>query len=867
MARITSVTQRHFTVTAPDQSLYQVLLRTLFNTGTGFDNYVYAITLQPDGKILVGGDFTSYNGVTQNRITRLNADGSRDTGFVIGTGFNPDVRNIILQSDGKIVVSGALTSYNGVAQNRITRLNTDGSRDTSFVGTGFVSTILALAIQPDGKILVGGDFSIAWSDTQNYISRLNADGTRDTSFVIGTAFNGKVIDLALQPDGKILVGGSFTLYNGIAQNRITRLNSDGSLDTSFVIGTGFNNAVYTMVLQPNGQIVAGGAFTTYNGVTQNRITRLNADGSLDTSFVIGTGFFTNSEPHCIAIQPDGKIVVGGQFQTYNGTTQHYITRLNTDGTRDTNFYTTGWNGFGNIVYAIALQSDGNILAGGAFTSYDGFTHNRIARLTYWGARQPQTLPVSTYAVALPQLLNTSTPWGFVITTIFAITLQPNGKILVGGSFDYERIIRLNEHGTYDNTFLIGLGFNNTVYAITLQPDGKIIVGGDFTTYQSSTSSNLTRNRIIRLTADGDIDYNFVIGTGFNINPYAIAVQPDGKILVGGSFTTYNGTTQNCITRLNADGTRDTGFSSGTGFTGGNGIVYAITLQPDGKILVGGAFTTYNGVTQNQITRLNTDGTRDTGFSSGAGMGLGAVYPRAIALQPDGKILVGGNFLDYDGVSQLYITRLNADGTRDTGFSIGTGFNDYVSAIALQSDGKILVGGGFTTYNGATQNRITRLNSDGSRDTSFVIGTGFTSTGSPVVYAITLQPNGKILVGGDFTAYKGVTQNRICMLNVDGTLSTTLDDVREGSQYNFTMTTANVRVGTVLRWRILDRAEDFTVNTNTVTVTSNTASITVTPTADLQTEGVETFRVQLEKITGTIVAITSNVITINDTSTS
>ena len=196
-----------------------------------------------------------------------------------------------IQPDGKIVVGGNFTSYNGNDQNYITRLNSDGSRDTSFtVGTGFDSGVNAFAIQPDGKIVVGGYFTSYNGTSQNYITRLNSDGTRDTSFTIGTGFNSGVDAFAIQSDGKILVGGFFTSYNGTSQNRITRLNSDGTRDTSFTVGTGFDSGVNAFVIQPDGKIVVGGRFTSYNGTAQNRITRLNSDGSRDTSFTIGTGF-------------------------------------------------------------------------------------------------------------------------------------------------------------------------------------------------------------------------------------------------------------------------------------------------------------------------------------------------------------------------------------------------------------------------------------------------------------------------------------------------------------------------------------------------------------------------------------------------
>jgi len=147
----------------------------------------------------------------------------------------------------------------------------------------------------------------------------------DPDFSIGTGFDSNVRSIALQSDGKILVGGFFVSYNDTSQNYITRLNADGSIDTSFNIGTGFYNVVRSIAVQSDGKILVGGAFTSYDGTPQNRITRLNTDGSLDTTFNIGTGF--DSTPASIAVQSDGKILVGGFFTSYKGTPQNRITRL------------------------------------------------------------------------------------------------------------------------------------------------------------------------------------------------------------------------------------------------------------------------------------------------------------------------------------------------------------------------------------------------------------------------------------------------------------------------------------------------------------------------------------------------------------
>ena len=283
----------------------------------------------------------------------------------------------------------------------------------------------------------------------------------------------------------------------------------------------------------------------------------------------------------------------------------------------------------------------------------------------------------------------------------------------------------------------GSGFNATVNAIALQADGKIFVGGWFTSY-----NGVTENYLIRLNANGTKDATFNTGTGFNAVVRATALQTDGKILVGGSFTSYNGVTENHLIRLNADGTKDATFSTGTGF---NAIVFAIALQADGKILVGGFFTAYNGVTENHLIRLNADGTKDATFNTGTGFNA---FVRAIVPQADGKILVGGGFNSYNGVTENRIIRLNADGTKDATFNTGTGFNNWVNAIAPQADGKILVGGQFTSCKGVTENGIIPLNADGTKDAAFNTGTGFNA----FVMTIAPQVNGKILVGGAFSSY-------------------------------------------------------------------------------------------------------------------
>jgi uncharacterized delta-60 repeat protein/uncharacterized repeat protein (TIGR01451 family) len=346
--------------------------------------------------------------------------------------------------------------------------------------------------------------------------------------------------------------------------------------------------------------------------------------------------------------------------------------------------------------------------------------------------------------------------------VLAVAMQSDGKIVISGFFtsyngdfaasDY--VMRLNADGTRDTTFNAGgAGANTTVYAVAVQPDGKILIAGQFTSYNGDAAAS---DYVMRLNADGTRDTTFNAGgSGANDYAWGFALQPDGKILVAGNFFTYNGNqTSRGVMRLNTDGTRDATFNAGG--SGANGTVSAVAVQPDGKIVIAGLFTSYNGdaAASDYVMRLNSDGTRDTSFNP---IGTGADnWVHALAVQSDGKIVIGGDFAGYNGdaAASDYVMRLNPDGTRDTNFNAGgTGADATVNAIAVQPDGKIIIGGLFTRYNGdvGASNYLIRLNTDGKPDTTFNPGG---AGANALVYGLAVQPDERIVVGGQFTAYNG-----------------------------------------------------------------------------------------------------------------
>jgi uncharacterized delta-60 repeat protein len=339
----------------------------------GYATQVPAIAIQPDGKILLGGDFTKVNGLTQNNLTRLNADGTVDSQFVSLVGADDIVRVILVQKDGRIVVAGGFWTINGASWQGVARLNADGSVDPTFGQFSKANAdIVAAAVQADGKIVIGGAFTEVNGVSRNYLARLNTDGSLDATFSAPADYN--VRALAVRPDGKILVGGQFTYVANARHPYLVQLNSDGSVDSGFNIDVNYD--VYSILLQTNGQTVIGGAFSKVNGTYQNYLARLNTDGSRDATFTANT----SGNVYCLALQSDNRILVGGRFSTVNGASRNNIARLNGNGLLDTTF--DAGVGPDAKVSGIALQADGKIALCGDFMNVASVGRTYTARL--WG---------------------------------------------------------------------------------------------------------------------------------------------------------------------------------------------------------------------------------------------------------------------------------------------------------------------------------------------------------------------------------------------------------------------------------------------------------------------------------------------------
>jgi uncharacterized delta-60 repeat protein len=830
---------------------------------------VLSVLRQPDGAIYVGGGFTSVGGVARRNLARLHSDGSVDTAFDMPA--DNTVNCLSLQPDGKILVGGWFTNLGGWTRGGIARLNQDGSMDATFdaAADAYVNVLLP---QADGKILVGGGFSSLAGVSRSQLGRLNADGTVDLSF--NPLLNGAVNCVAQQADGRIWIGGSFTSVNDTTRYRLARLHVDGSLDETYA--PILSSSVYSMSLQADGRLLIGGDFYSYENQYYNRIERLNSDGTLDAGFNPNA----NSTVYSTALLPDGTLLLGGTFTSLGGvnctrigrilTLDLATNRLSFDGTNvawtrggmapeiawcriDSSTNGRDWNilGFGqwsagewkfadtgisHAAIRVTGMTAGSYRNGSSWTveSFGGlpfFTRHPSNDIVDFGQSLTLSSQIAGDSAVHVQWFHEGSPVGGddtsllltnvaghqsgdywmtasnsfgMVTSVVArltvrdpiATLQPAAHFLNVGdstliegsvtgtppfSFQWRKDlvplvgatsishilenVQAADAGRYDfvvsnafgcttsavsfvnvNLASVDSGFaaeaNNGVFALAVQPDGRLLAGGMFTTLGGEV-----RERIARLNSDGSLDAGFNPGADDSV--VCLAALDDGTILAGGNFTTLGGLPRNHLARLGSDGAVDMLFNPDA-----NNNVCALSPQPDGSILVGGAFTTIAGNVRQSLARLFADGTVDPDFAPSIG---GPVL--AVAVQPDNRILVGGSFTNLCGQICRGIGRLNSDGTLDTSFNAGV--SDTVTSLAVQPDGKILVAGILGTLSGSPRTAIGRLNPDGTLDTSFI------ADADAAVYSMALQCDGSIWVAGDFTRLAGLPSAHVGRLLADG----------------------------------------------------------------------------------------------------
>ncbi|MGK4567771.1 hypothetical protein [Flavobacterium sp. 3HN19-14] len=800
-------------------AISQELDPTFGNNGktvTGFGNNrssANAAALQPDGKLIVGGSYTSSHGDNDFALVRYNTDGTLDPTFGAGgkvvTDFleiNNDysyINAVYVLPDGKIMALGTTGKTGFIPSLVVVKYNHDGTLDTAFGTNGKVTNDLfpldsfgsKLTLLPDGKFVVTS--AKTYNGDPNYyfgLRKYTADGQIDETFgtageVVTSFGNGKSgpASIALQPDGKLLVAGKF-LQSGMQQMAVARYNPDGALDTSFdgdgkVLtnfgGTTSCNAM-DVAIKPDGKIIVSGI--VYTLVRNFGVVQYNSNGSLDTSFDgdgKATAAFADDYDNISAVtrQPDGKFLVAIKSDNYMLTASDMVLRkFNSDISKDISFGNNGevsitfGGGLSKAMAAVATPNGAVFLVGESIAADNSTIEFAIAKYINSGS-----LDVSFGN-------NGKTTTGFEPTNdqVSKVLISADDSFIAVGISGGRRsnnsyysniaLAKYDSNGNLDTNFgnsgkvvsVFGDN-NNNVTAAIFQPDGKILVGNMYYSVGQASYSN----EIIRYNANGILDTSFGTNGKASLAFSAVAMvcQPDGKIVVAGIGSEGNGDGY-ILQRFNYNGTPDTSFDNdGTAFVStGNFYIgeIVVLLQPDGKLVVSASASDpelYSGALAYATVRFNANGSLDATFGEN-GKTTTLIDEVSLAatgfIQPDGKIIIAGRSI---GANINFSTvRYNSNGTLDTtygnnGIASSALSSDYreINDIYLQPDGKFLVAVSLYNQNKMYYDfKIRRFNPDGSYDADFGGIFGVTTSfynGYDEAFSIGLQSDSKIIVAG------------------------------------------------------------------------------------------------------------------------
>ncbi|MES2389241.1 MAG: T9SS type A sorting domain-containing protein [Bacteroidota bacterium] len=616
----------------------------------------------PGNKIIAVGSFDRYNGINRNNIVRLDSNGVVDTTFNQGnTGPNQQVYGVYALPNGKLIIYGTFTTYNGSPAKGICRLNADGTLDASFTGPAFttassvyqldrtpsgnfylygyialdanggaytlaqidstgaispgfspispIQLINTIAAKADGGCWIGGNFRKAGTFNRTFVCEINANGSIPSPNSATVLCDTIVRSIAIAPDGRPVVAGNFNYYRGIRQSALVKIRTDYRADPFFNNGGGANDRVYKAIPLATGKTLICGRFTAWGGRPVKGIARLNANGTLDTTFTPPVTYNIFDDVTDMAVQSTGKIIYCGGFYGPNSTTAlNTMARLNTNGLVD-NTFNPGGSGPNSHVYKVAVTADDKIWITGVFTRYNTTAGKSIFRLT---------------ADGLPDAGFTPSAAGFTKA----------GNIA----------------GAYG-----GLAVNS---------GGQAVVLGNFDTYGTTAVNQLAVIRVTGSLVSLQTGTGFTFSGGNTPEVNALALQPDGKILVGGYFDRYNGTTANSIVRISpASGVADNTFSRPQGGAVGGGRTKTICVQKNGQILLGGSYYPISlNDPEDYIIRVSSTGVKDTNFVQPVKPTNGVGYFTSIANDAQGRVIAGCTEISLSGYYRSGVARLNSQDT-------------------------------------------------------------------------------------------------------------------------------------------------------------------------------------------------------------
>ena len=749
---------------------------------------------QPDGKLIVVGDWVRAEGVAAGPVVRYLAGSTQpDAAFnancrnITSAGERAKVEQVVPLASGKLLLAGQYSlplTLGSITRQMMVRLNSDGTPDAGFDASPVLASYSLVKVhkileQPDGKLLLAGSFVRSGGLPGRALLRLNPDGSLDTAFstALGNLLTDKVVDLVLQPDGRILASCTGTVVGG-KRHTLVRLLDMGAYDNSFDDRAGRATIAGNLALQPDGKVLAtladalGAAADTLGGQPAQRLVRLEASGARDASFLLDAQvpfsaalpMLGHATPTVMQVQPDGRVLLAGAY------------RLLVSGARDASFApdialaaSQAWTATERYATNIQLLSSGEILVVGLQKHYagPGSPAQGVALLHADGTRDPGFTP------------NLQTPG-----QLNAVLRQVDGKFLVGGFFDevngkrISNIARLNADGSIDAAYAPA-AVDDEVTALGLQADGKLVVGGRFRQVGSSGRTGLAR-----LLPAGGLDAAFVP----TLTPMAVAslptvrrvlVLPTGQILVAGQFGAGAGY-RHLVRFDGATGQVDAGFQLPASLTAATAAAADALLLPSGNIAA--ILSPNNPADPAQVVRLLPSGAPDPTFAyAPVASGLIRNVPSCLATDAAGRLYLSGINYDAEFGRGFLAERLLPDGSRDASFfsrySGGWGPTDIfmarVNKLLVQPNGRLLLGGSFAlpivSNAGMPQGRggTCRVLDTGALDTTYdpIRGPG------QDVADMLLEPDGAIVVAGSFTeSVSGQTYHGLMRLRDANVLS-------------------------------------------------------------------------------------------------
>lgn len=623
----------------------------------------------PDGKILLGGDISFYKDKKVNNLIRLNADYSLDETFLFNDPKNLKIRKVQSQSKGDIIVLAHVDNpYNSEYEKcTIFQLSPNGEIKSEITG---LEDITSIAIQNDDKILVcGGNIAI----DKGFLLRYNSDLTIDETFKNNISFNKKVSDVKAFGNS-IYVSGLFSLVGGITKNNLVKLNSDGTIDTSFDVGVGANGYDFSMTLQDNGKLLIGGNFLTMtDNVPSYNMCRLNLDGSIDKNFSSQYYNYANS---AVTIK-DSFVYIDTEIND-GVDSRAYLIRLNSDGSLDKSFNRIKLNQFGMDGFTLAFVGDK------IFYNNSENTGNR-------------------YGLSICDLVG---------NTIDSPELKPSrfGAFSAGGYF-YGKLVVKGDFMKINDVETFGIGLldeNGTVDESFVFPKylGEII---QFQIIDNTTIFVSTKDKFLKLDNNGNVlkDFDFKKDSQL-LGIEQFKVLDNGKILITDQWGLY---------MLNEDGIQEAEFKINSDPNSWTTHIN-FEMQND-KIICKAFLESFGSGYVSKLIRFNLDTSIDTGFNVGQGGPEPNSSIQKIKVLDSGEIIVTGWFLTFNGISvPSQIVKLSKDVEMDMGFNKNIGLSEidnkkYHNYIKIEEIDSVI-------YVTQGDSKVTAINLDGTVKNDFVM---------------------------------------------------------------------------------------------------------------------------------------------------